>query len=62
MNYLINYQRLLKRLEIKAKARFKEKYIMPSEEIYLLDGYNIQAYSPNTFYLESLKVDNSARN
>ncbi|MFC1517851.1 hypothetical protein ACFL5G_04810 [Candidatus Margulisiibacteriota bacterium] len=57
MSFFINYQRVLKRIEDKARARSKKPSLRPSDVIFLMDGGNLRVYTPETVYLESMKVD-----
>ncbi|MBU0580284.1 MAG: hypothetical protein KKA19_03815 [Candidatus Margulisbacteria bacterium] len=57
MSYFINYQRILDRIQKKISAKSKKRYFNAIDEIYLLDGGNIRTYSPETVYLESMRID-----
>lgn len=62
MSFYVNYQKVLKRIEEKAKARSKKDFLCPNEEVYFLDGGHLRLYTPGSFYLESMKIENKTCN
>lgn len=62
MKHFINYQYLLKHMEMKTKASIKERFASELADNFLIDGNRLVVFSPETLYLESLKVDTKLRN
>ena len=62
MTYFLNYQKILKRIEQKNKAKDKKIKNGLIDEIYLLDGGYIRVYTPDMVYLENLRVNSSLYN
>lgn len=58
MSFFVNYQRILKRIEEKAKAKTKKHTLGDHDDVYLLDGGSMKVYTQETFYLESMKPNN----
>ena len=62
MSYFINYQKILKRIEEKARAKSKKHGSVSTNDVYVMDGGSIRIYTPGNVYLESMRVDNKVRN